>query len=581
MWQQQWSTFFWNFYKNHKVSLFMYLFLSGFVGLHGILNSYFTKMILDSLENNALQSWSIYTPALLILGNYEIHNLCWRGINLINLKLTPVIKNRVTHYLFDTVHNKPFHFFQERLSGSIASHITIVSNTLDKLASNTCVRLTRGGVQLIASLIIMGFIHPIFSCIFLFWTLLFVSVSLLLSKKIRRYSNRLAKNQAEVSGKIVDSLANAKAVRIFSRASLESLLLNDSLASSKEAYQKKGWFFLKFYLIQGLSITCLMGAMIYTLIYQRLAGSVSFGDFALILGASFFLTDMVWANTELIDQFNDEIGQCNQSLQTIFMPEEKKATLKKVPLRVNKGEILFENIHFHFHPKSPLFVDKSIKIKQGEKVGIVGRSGGGKSTLINLLLGLYDVKQGRILIDGQDIQKVSRPSLYDSIGVIPQDPSLFHRSLIENIRYGKRGATDEEAIKAAKKAGVNTFVGELSQQYHSLLGERGVRLSGGQRQRIAIARVILKNAPILILDEPTSQLDSLTETFIKDSLHDLMIEKTTIVIAHRLSTLQQMDRILVLEKGQVIEEGHHDNLIKKGGLYKTLWEAQLGGFISS
>ena len=208
----------------------------------------------------------------------------------------------------------------------------------------------------------------------------------------------------------------------------------------------------------------------------------------------------------------------------------------------------------------------------------MGYSGGGKSTFVNLILRLYDVMKGSILIDGQDIRAVTQDSLRKHIAMIPQDPSLFHRSLMENIRYGRLDASDEDVIEAAKKAYAHEFISTLPQGYHSLVGERGVKLSGGQRQRIAIARAILKNAPIFILDEATSQLDSVTENLIQESLWELIQNKTTIVIAHRLSTLLHMDRILVFDKGMIIQDGTHHELLSKSGLYKQLWDAQVGGF---
>jgi ATP-binding cassette subfamily B protein len=248
-------------------------------------------------------------------------------------------------------------------------------------------------------------------------------------------------------------------------------------------------------------------------------------------------------------------------------------------LVVRKGEIVFSQVHFRYKNAEPLFENKSVTIEPGQKVGLVGYSGGGKTTFVNLILRLYDVTGGHILIDGQDIKEVTMDSLRTNIGMIPQEPTLFHRSLMENIRYGYLDATDEEVIAASKQAHAHEFIEKLPKGYHSLVGERGVKLSGGQRQRIAIARAILKDAPILLLDEATSQLDSITEKYIQNALWQLMKEKTTIVIAHRLSTLLNMDRILVFDNGKIIEDGNHQELLAKGGHYKALWDAQVGGFL--
>jgi ATP-binding cassette subfamily B protein len=241
--------------------------------------------------------------------------------------------------------------------------------------------------------------------------------------------------------------------------------------------------------------------------------------------------------------------------------------------------IEFDQVCFNYQSSNALFVNQSIKIESGQKVGLVGFSGGGKTTFVNLILRLYDINSGRILIDGCDISKVTQDSLRSHIGMIPQDPSLFHRTLMDNIRYGDINATDEDAINAAKRAHAHDFIEKLPNGYDSLVGERGIKLSGGQRQRIAIARAMLKNAPILILDEATSALDSVTEHLIQASLWELMCSKTSLVIAHRLSTLLHMDRILVFDKGCIIEDGKHSELIAQNGVYKNLWDAQVGGFL--
>lgn len=243
-----------------------------------------------------------------------------------------------------------------------------------------------------------------------------------------------------------------------------------------------------------------------------------------------------------------------------------------------KGKINFNNVNFFYKDIEPLFENMYIEIKTGQKVGLVGYSGSGKSTFVNLILRLYDITDGSISIDNQDIRNVTQDSLRENIALISQDPSLFHRSIMENIRYGKINATDEEVVEAAKKAYAHEFIMKLTEGYDSLVGERGIKLSGGQRQRIAIARAILKNSPILILDEATSQLDSVTEGLIQKNLQELVKNKTTIIIAHRLSTLLSMDRILVFDKGKIIEDGTHNELLSAKGLYKQLWDTQVAGF---
>jgi len=323
----------------------------------------------------------------------------------------------------------------------------------------------------------------------------------------------------------------------------------------------------------------MMGFAAYFLISLYGKGLITIGDFALILGLSMELGHMMWYTMSRVDEFNQAIGKCKQSLSGLIIEQEIKDKANARNLLVQKGQITFEDVKFHYKGTQPLFQNKTVTINAGQKIGLVGYSGSGKSTFVNLILRLYDVTAGRILIDDQNIAEVTQDSLRASIAMIPQDPSLFHRSLMDNIRYGKINASPKEVIMAAKKAHAHEFIDKLPLAYESLVGERGVKLSGGQRQRISIARAILKNAPILILDEATSQLDSVTENVIQEALRELMHNKTTIVIAHRLSTLLHMDRILVFDQGHVVEDGSHTELLNKGGLYKTLWDAQIGGFL--
>ena len=242
-----------------------------------------------------------------------------------------------------------------------------------------------------------------------------------------------------------------------------------------------------------------------------------------------------------------------------------------MPLRLTQGKIVFKNVIFCYEKSSPLFKNMNLTIESGQKVGLAGYSGAGKSSFVSLLLRLFDIQKGQILIDDQDISTVTQKSLRELIAYIPQDPTLFHRSIYENIAYGKSNCSHEEVIEASKKAQAHEFIMKLPYQYNTYVGERGIKLSAGQRQRIAIARAFLKNAPILFLDEATSQIDSITESYIQEVLNDLMVNKTTLIIAHRLSTLINMDRILVFDKGKIVQDGTHFELMKQKGLYKDLF----------
>jgi ATP-binding cassette subfamily B protein len=437
----------------------------------------------------------------------------------------------------------------------------------------------RGGSLLLAAFAASYYVNSIFSLILIAWFIIFATISISMSKKIVNLADKLAEEETVVVGELVDSLSNHSNVRIFGRKIYENLRMMPFFDGQRKAYYSLNIYSIMLYCIQGGLIAIMMGFTVFALVKLYGKGLVTIGDFALILGLSMETGHMTWFLMSEVDHFNKAAGKCKQSLISLIVPLEIQDKADTTALNCTHGQITFDNVKFHYKGTEPLFQNKSIEIKAGQKVGLVGYSGGGKSTFVNLILRLYDVTDGAILIDGQDIRDVTQDSLRENIAMIPQDPSLFHRSLMENIRYGRSDASDEEVIETARKAHAHEFISTLPQCYDSLVGERGVKLSGGQRQRIAIARAILKNAPILILDEATSQLDSVTESLIQESLWELMQNKTTIVIAHRLSTLLHMDRILVFDKGKIVEDGTHSELLAKAGLYKSLWDAQVGGFL--
>ncbi len=573
---------FWSLYKPYKAYMLFFFIFSGLIGLNGLVNSYLMKVIIDALtyiEGKTLSYKTVLWPAIFIILNFELNNLSWRGINYINLRIAPDVRNKLISQAFEYIHLQSMHFFQESLSGSTSNNITMLADNVEEIASRILPRLIRGTVHVVIALITTYFINPLFSIALFVWSCCFTGVSLFFAKKIRSLADNWTKSQSQVSGHIVDSVINFSSVKLFSQSQFELSLLQNSLNVMKQKFQTKEKFFLKFYFLQGLSVTCLVTYAVYLLIQLKISNQVTIGDFAFILGMLLYFTENVWDFTEQIDILNKAVGKCNHSLKALYQPIEILDNPNAKPLCIKEGKIKFENASFHYKQKTPLFEHKSIEILPGQKVGLVGYSGSGKSTFVNLLMRLYDVVEGQILIDGQNIQLVTQESLHKAIVMIPQDPSLFHRSIKENILYGNPKATDEEVIEAARKANAHDFIMQLPQAYESHVGERGVKLSGGQRQRIAIARAILRNSPILVLDEATSQLDSVTENMIQESLKELIKGKTTLIIAHRLSTVLHMDRILVFDKGRIVEDGSHNQLLALNGIYKKLWDAQVGGFL--
>lgn len=392
-------------------------------------------------------------------------------------------------------------------------------------------------------------------------------------------SKQNAKDRNVLGGKIVDTISNIVSLKLFSRKDYELKYIDRYQQIEKSSNKKLIHSLNALRLFFEIPIMLMMMFTFYFLIVNWQDKQISTGDFIFIVNIMFNIINSLWHLGNALADLAKEIGVARQSLALINAPFDLQDKKDATNLVTQNGEIEFHNVTFNYQHNSNLFENKNIKIKAGEKVGLVGFSGSGKTTFVNLILRFFNVQSGKITIDGQAISDVTQDSLRENITVIPQDTGLFHRTLFENIKYGNVEASDEEIYKAAKDAHCEEFIEQLPEKYESLVGERGVKLSGGQKQRISIARAMLKKTPILILDEATSALDSVTEKYIQSSLRKLMKNRTTIVIAHRLSTLSEMDRILVFSQGEIIEDGTHDELIRKDSHYKKLWQMQANGFL--
>lgn len=431
--------------------------------------------------------------------------------------------------------------------------------------------------------VVLGAISPMLIIPLLVWLGLFIAAASYFIPRLSRISNSQADARAVMTGRVTDAYTNIQTVKLFAHAGRESQYAKESMQEFMVTVYKQMRLGAQYEISINLLTVVLYVGVLGTALWLWINGQAELGIIAattaMILKLNSIAEFMMWQTSALFEN----VGTIQDGMKTLGRPITIEDKPDAKTLNVAQGEIKFENVSFAYNDKN-VIEQFNLTIRPGEKIGIVGRSGAGKSTLIQLLLHFYQINQGRILIDGQDIVDVTQDSLRKNIALVTQDTSLLHRTVAENIKYGRPDASDEEMYAAVAKAKAEEFIPQLTdlrgkRGYEAYVGERGVKLSGGQRQRIAIARVFLKDAPILILDEATSALDSEVEAAIQSSLDELMQGKTVIAIAHRLSTIAQMDRLIVLDQGQIAEQGTHDELVALNGIYAQLWQRQTGGFL--
>ncbi len=572
--------YFWQVIRQYKVSFFtVVVFTIAYSALDVYVPLQYLKLW-DVLSTNdftvasAARSIIVFILIIKLLG-WIIRRITGFSLAYFESKVKAGLREQAFSYMIGHSHS----FFANNFSGSLTQKISKYANAFERLTDKIAGEGLPLVVRSVGTVIAIYTLLPKYSYILSIFCVVFLVTAFIYTRYKLKYDVLASIADSKTTGVLADAIGNHSSIQFFTGYQFEKKYAGEVIEE-----QQKATIF-NWYLWEGLTVI----QSLYLVATEFIIFWIAIGDWenslitlpVMVLLQTYFvrLGDNLWSFAGIVRTYYDSIANAQEMALILDMPYEiiDKATESAKDI---KGEVVFNDVTYVYNNNNNKVLDNfSLKIPAGQKIAIVGSSGAGKTTFVRLMMRLFDLNSGRILIDGIDISKISQENLREQISFVPQDPVLFHRTLMENIRYGKRDVTDEEVLKAASLAHCDEFIDSLPQKYETYVGERGIKLSGGERQRVAIARALLKNTPILILDEATSSLDSHSESLIQDALVKLIKGKTTIVIAHRLSTIRQMDRIIVLEKGKIVEDGTHEELLKnKNGVYKKLWDLQAGGF---
>jgi ATP-binding cassette subfamily B protein len=537
------------------------------------------RSVTKSTGNNQLALNTIHQSLVLFIALSVGEVIFGRASGFLQTLRHPIHRQHIVRSLYAYLQQHSHRYLSSSFAGALAHRISETSLGVTQTMQMLITEFMPVIIVYMISTLLLYRTYPPLAAFIGIWAVCFISISFWLAMHCRIHARRAAAARSDTTGIIVDTVTNLTSSRLFARLGFERHYLNEQLKYELKEVRQSNWYSERIRWFQFIAAAILkIGTLLYSLTLWS-QGKIAAADFVVATSLSLLIISEARNLSKRFLELFEHIGNVSNGVCTIVQPHEVIDCDGAIAPTITQGRIEFRHVYFSYADGKPVFEDLSVTIQSGERVGLVGFSGSGKSTFVNLILRLFDPQAGQILIDGIDICDMTQEALHSQISLIPQDPSLFHRTLLENIRYGRLEATEREVIEAACKAHAHDFIAPMPQGYHSLVGERGVKLSGGQRQRIAIARVILKNAPILILDEATSSLDSITEKAIQDTLDLAMHQKTVIVVAHRLSTIVHLDRILVFDQGRIIEDGTHAELLSLGGAYARLWKMQAGGFL--
>lgn len=541
---------------------------------------YVTKLIVDRLVTD--------TPSLATVELLKPYLFLFIGLGLVAWffrNRVYVLKERISAFIMADMEQASlsyllghsYQFFENEFSGSLVRRISRVARAFEEVFDGLQQRLLPMFVAFTGILFILFRRSLLIACLVLVWLIIMALYNVYYSRWKMKGDVQRAAQDTVCTGLISDTVSNVVTVKLFSGNAREASTYKKASDYLRDLRSKAWQTHAMNYSMQGLVLILLQAAVLWISLRFWGQGRISAGDIVLFQGYFVTLHSRVLDFARVIRMFHSAFADASEMVEILDLPHAIQDVPNAKRLQVKEGAVVFNHVEFSYGAGKVLN-DFHLDIAPREKIAFVGSSGAGKSTIVKLLFRFYDITGGSILIDGQNVKQVTQDSLRSNIALVPQEPVLFHRSLLENIRYGKPNATKQEIIKAAKLAHCHEFIEKLPNKYETLVGERGIKLSGGERQRVAIARAILKNAPILVLDEATSSLDSESEGLIQDALGTLMKDKTTIVIAHRLSTIMSMDRIVIMDKGRVTDTGTHAELVQKAGIYQKLWNLQVGGF---